>query len=92
MTVKKLLNTTREYYEMANRTKSTYAVANVIKSYDMFCTMFQLQLISKKTFNLYFADFYKMASTLYLELANDREREEIKKYILSMTFDDFGNK
>ena len=92
MTVKKLLNTTREYYEMTNRTKSTYAITNVIRSYDIFCTMFQLQLISQKTFNLYFADFYNMASTLYLELANDREREEIKKHILSITFDDFDDK
>lgn len=90
MTVKKLLDTTREYYKMANRTKSIYAVSDVIRSYNMFCTMFQLQLISQKTFNLYFTDFYNMASALYSK-ENDKEREEIK-HILSMTFDGFDDK
>lgn len=65
MTVKDLLNKTKENYELAMECGDERFISNVIKCYQTFSNLYRLDLITTETFNKYFANFYTMTNNVY---------------------------
>lgn len=87
MTVKDLLNATKENYEMAMEFGSEYAISNVLRGYETFSNLYRLNLITTKTFDKYFNTMYTMANnvcTRYMQ--NDKEMNESVKMIMRTPF------
>lgn len=74
MTVKDLLNKTKENYELAMEYGNECCISNVIKGYQTFSNLYRLDMIDTKTFNKYFANFYTMANNVYARFIEDDEK------------------
>ena len=74
MTVKDLLNKTKENYELAMEYGDKCFISNVIKGYQTFSNLYRLDMIATKTFDKYFNDFYTMANKVYAKFIRDDEK------------------
>lgn len=81
MTVKDLLNKTKENYEIAMKYGNKSFISNVIKGYQTFSNLYRLDMITTETFDKYFNNFYTMAENVYDRFIQDDEKmnEIIKK-------------
>ena len=77
MTVKDLLNKTKQNYELAMEYEDECFISNVIKGYKTFSNLYRLDMIATKTFDKYFNDFYTMANNVYVRfIRNDEKMNE----------------
>lgn len=87
MTVKDLLNVTKENYEMAMELGNEYAISNVLRGYETFSNLYSLNLITTKTFDKYFNTIYTMANNVCARyMQNNEEMNESVKMLMRHLF------
>lgn len=74
MTVKDLLNKTKENYEIAMKYGNKCFISNVIKGYQTFSNLYRLDMITIETYDKYFTNFYTMANNVYARFIQDDEK------------------
>lgn len=74
MTVKDLLNKTKENYELAMEYGDECFISNVIKGYQTFSNLFRLGMITAETYDKYFDNFYIIANNVYTRFIQDDEK------------------
>lgn len=88
MNVYKFLDATKGNYKRATRTGNAHYIAEVFKAYETFCLLYRMDIITQKTFDSYFSNFYNMASNLYADLLKNKE---LYKFVKELTTSNFFN-